>query len=120
MNIRKTVLAFSIALAAVPAAFADNFVGGEAGWATHPVNSPLTREQVLREYKAFRDHPVYSDGTVMIQGEAGYVSANQGVSVDRAPNGPHTHALGNAAAPAANAAPLSQAEREAIRQQYIY
>ena len=119
MNIRKTVLAFSVAVAAVPAAFADNFIGGEAGWATHPVNTPLTREQVQREYEAFRAHPVLADGTVMIQGELGYVSGNQGVSVDRTPSGPHTHALGNSGSPAATPAPLGETERRAIREQYI-
>lgn len=119
MNIRKTILAVSIAAAAAPAAFADNFIGGEAGWATHPVSTPLTREQVQREYEAFRAHPVFSDGTVMIQGELGYVSGNQGASVDRTPSGPHTHMLGNVGAPAAKVAPLSEAERRAYREQYI-
>lgn len=119
MNIRKTILAFSLAAAAVPAAFADNFVGGEAGWATHAVNGPLTREQVQQEYEAFRAHPVFFDGTVMIQGEAGYVSRNQGVAVDRTPSGPHIHVLGNAAAPSAQMTPLTDAERRAYRDQYI-
>lgn len=122
MNIRKVILAFSVAAAAAPAAFADNFVGGEPGWDTShaaAVNSTRTREEVQREYEAFRAHPVFSDGTVMIQGELGYVSANQGISADRTPSGPHTHALGNAAAPAAKSAPLTEAERRAIQEQYI-
>lgn len=119
MNIRKTFLAVSIAAAAAPAAFAGNFVGGEAGWATHPVSPSLTREQVRSEYEAFRAHPVLFDGTVMIQGELGYVSGNQGVSVDRTPSGPHTHRMGNVGAPAAKFAPLSEAERRAYREQYI-
>lgn len=118
MNIRKSILAISLAAAALPAAFADNFVGGEAGWETHPANTALTREQVQREYQAFRAHPVYADGTAMIQGEAGYVQAVQGTSVDRTPAGPHTHSLGNTGAPAA-AVPLTDAEERAYRQQYI-
>lgn len=119
MNIRKTFLALSVAAITAPAAFADNFVGGEIGWDTHPLNSNVTREQVQREYEAFRAHPVYSDGTVMIQGEAGYVSAVQGAAFDRVPSGPHTHVMANAAAPATQSAPLSEAERRAYREQYI-
>lgn len=122
MNLRKTILALSVAAAAAPAAFADNFVGGEAGWDTShaaAVTSTRTREQVQREYEAFRAHPVLSDGTVVIQGEVGYVSANQAVGFDNTPSGPHTHALGNAAAPAAKAAPLTEAERRAYQDQYV-
>lgn len=119
MTLRKTILALSLVAAAAPAAFADNFVGGEAGWDTHAVSSPLPREQVQREYLAFRDRPVFADGTVMIQGEAGYVPAIQGASVDRTPSEPHTHALGNTGAPAVVVAPLTQAEQGAYRQQYI-
>lgn len=119
MNIRKTILVFLAAAAAIPAAFADDFVGGEAGWTTQPVKTPLTREQVQREYEAFRWNPVFFDGTVMLPGEAGYVSANQGVSVGRTPSGTHTDALGNMGAPAAKAVPLTDAERRALREQYI-
>jgi hypothetical protein len=119
MNARKTLIAIAAIAASLPAAYAGNFVGGEAGYDTHPVNSSRSRAQVQQEYQAFRDHPVYSDGTVMLQGEAGYVSANQGVSADRQPSGPHTHVLGNTGAPAATAAPMGDAERRAYRQQYI-
>ena len=120
MTIRKTFLALAIAAAAAPAAFADNFVGGELGYDTHPVKSTVTREQLQAEYQAFRAHPVLADGTVVIQGDAGYVSANQGAFVDNIPAGPHSHVLGNAAgAPVVKGAPLSEAERRAIREQYI-
>lgn len=84
-----------------------------------PGEHAAPREQVQREYEAFRAHPVLADGTVMIEGELGYVSGNQGVSVDRTPSGPHTHALGNSGSPAATPAPLSETERRAIREQYI-
>lgn len=119
MKTRKSFLALPLALIAIPAAFAANFVGGELGYETHPVNSPLTREQVQREYQAFREHPVFFDGTVMLQGEAGYVSANQGAFADRVPNGPHSHVLGNAPTSPVTRFPLSEAERRAYREQYI-
>lgn len=120
MNIRKTLLALTVAAAAAPAAFANNFIGGELGYDSHPVNGTTTREQLQREYQAFRAHPVLADGTVFIQGEAGYVSANQGQSADQSPAGPHTHVLGNSAASArAPVAQVSEAERRAIREQYI-
>jgi hypothetical protein len=120
MNFRTTILGLALAAAAAPAAFANNFVGGELGYDTHPVNSTTTRAQLQREYQAFRAHPVLSDGTVFLQGETGYVSPNQGVFVDRDPAGPHTHVLGNAAGPRASApAALSEAEQRAYRQQYI-
>lgn len=119
MNIRKTILVLSVAAAAAPAAFANNFVGGELGYGTHPVTSPLTRAQVQREYQAFRAHPVLSDGTVLLQGEAGYVSANQGAFADRVPTTPHTHVLGSSSNPEARPAPLSTTEQRAIREQYI-
>lgn len=121
MNIRKTLAILAVASATAPAAFAGNFVGGELGYDTHPVNSPITRAQVQKEFEAFRAHPVYADGTVMVQGELGYVSANQGAFVDREPAGQHTHAMGNNASQVTRAAPapLTEAERRAYREQYI-
>lgn len=120
MNVRKTLVALSIAAVAAPAAFANNFVGGELGYESHPVNGPTTRAQVQKEFEAFRAHPVLSDGTVFIQGELGYVSANQGVSVDRDPVGPHTHVLGSNAAPVTQFAPvpMTEAQRRSYREQY--
>lgn len=119
MNPRKTFFALAAVAAAIPAAYAGNFLGGEIGYDTHPANGTHSRAQLRQDYQVFRDHPVYFDGTVMLQGEAGYVSANQGESADRHPNGPHTHVLGNTTAPAATAAPASEAERRAYREQYI-
>lgn len=119
MNLRKTFIAIAAIAAALPAAYAGNFIGGEAGYDTHPANSSRSRAQAQQEYQAFRDHPVYADGTVMIQGEAGFVSANQGESADRQPGGPHTHVLGNTSAPGAAVAPMGEAERQTYRQQYI-
>lgn len=123
MSFRKTTLALVVAAAAAPAAFASSgatWIGGEAGFAEHALTSQRTRAEVQQEYLAFRDHPVYADGTVFIQGELGYVPANQGVFADRQPSEPHTHALGNSGSPnVMQAAPLSDAERRDIRQQYI-
>lgn len=122
MPFRKTALAFLIAAAAAPAAFADSgstWIGGEAGFAEHAVNGQRTRAQVEQEYLSFRDHPVYPDGTVFVQGEAGYVSANQGSGADRQPSHPHTHALGNAGIAGDKVLPLTEAERRAIREQYV-
>jgi hypothetical protein len=120
MNIRNKLLTLTVALAAVPAAFAGNFVGGELGYETHPVNSASSREQVRREYLEFRTHPVLADGTVVLQGEAGYVPPVQGAFADREPAGPHTHVLGNAAAITPKVAPaLTEAEQRAYREQYV-
>lgn len=121
MNVRKSLIALSIAAVSAPAAFANNFVGGELGYDSHPVTSSITRAQVQKDFEAFRAHPVLADGTVMVQGELGYVSANQGVFVDREPAGPHTHVMGSNASPATRVAPspLTEAERRAYRDQYI-
>ena len=120
MNVRATLIALSIAAATAPAAFAGNFVDGELGYGSHPVNGPLTRAEVQKDYEAFRSHPVFADGTVFIQGELGYVSANQGAFVDGDTAGQHTHVLGNVAAPTTQAtAPMTEAQRGAYRDQYI-
>ena len=123
MSIRQTALAFVLAAATVPAAFANSgatWVGGEIGFADHPVTSQRTREQVQQEYQAFRNHPVAADGAVYVGGELGWVTANQGIGFDHIPAGPHTHVLGNTGTPAGlGAAPLTEAERRAYREQYI-
>lgn len=119
MNIRKIFLALSVAAIAAPAAFADNFVGGEQGYETHPSAGKITRSQVQQEYFAFKTHPVLSDGTVMLQGELGYVSPVQGAFADRVPSEPHTHVLGNTTADPAKNMPLSDAEQRAAREQYL-
>jgi hypothetical protein len=58
---------------------------------------------------------------VVIQGEAGYVSPAEGAFVDKIPARPHSHVMGNNAAPVASAAaaPRTEAERRAYREQYI-
>jgi hypothetical protein len=104
MSARKSILAIAFAVTALPAAFAGNFVGGEMGYESHPANSSLIRQEVIAEYLAFRQHPVQADGTVMLQGELGQVSALEGAFADCSPAAPHTHAMGNAGAAIASSA----------------
>ena len=120
MNFRKTLLILSVAAAAAPAAFANDFVGGEVGYATHPSEAAaVSRSQVRDEYLAFRQHPVLADGTVALTGEAGYVSPNQGSFADSQPAAPHTHVVANASTAQRVAAPMTPAERHAYEEQYI-
>jgi hypothetical protein len=119
MNLRTTLLALCVAAAATPAVYADNFVGGELGYESHPATSRLTREQVRLDYLDFRAHPVLADGTVMLQGELGYVPAIQGAFADRVPAAPHSHVLGGNTGPSTAKAAPTDAERRAYRDQYI-
>jgi hypothetical protein len=76
MSFRNTVLALALSGAAIPAAFADtgsSWVGGEVGFETHAVQSTRSRTEVQREYLAFRNNPVTSDGGRIVGGEAGYL-----------------------------------------------
>jgi len=120
MSIRSLVIV--LAAVAAPAAFASSgatWVGGEIGFTDHAITGQRTRAQVQQEFEAFRNHPVSSDGAVFIQGELGYVSANQGAGFDRVPAHPHTHWMGNVGAPTSlSVPPLSEAERRAYREQY--
>lgn len=73
---RNLALAAALACLAAPAAFAQStavFVGGEIGWIDRPVQSSLTREQVVREFLRFRANPVDASGGRYVGGEAGYV-----------------------------------------------
>lgn len=121
MSIRKTLLALAAAGAAVPAAFAGNFVGGEIGYDSHPANSVMSRQEVRQDAKAFLAHPVLADGTVFVGGELGYVPADEGAYADRQPATPHTHVLGNTGDTLAKSspAPMTEAERRAYKEQYI-
>lgn len=76
MSSRISTLAFVLAAAAAPAAFAGTgavWVGGEAGFREYPVQSQLTRDQVRQELQAFRANPVGADGGRFVGGEQGYV-----------------------------------------------
>lgn len=94
MKLHKSLLALAAAAAVAPSVFAGTFVGGEIGYVDQPVRGALTRAEVRAEYERFRQHPVLSDGTVVLQGEAGYVPATQGASADRHADGSNTHSMG--------------------------
>lgn len=103
MNVRKAFLALSIAAAALPAAYA----------ATGATN------------------PVLHDGTVLLRGEAGYVSARDGFVNNAEVQRQLTHTMGinareaRAVAPGIDprqsraAAPMSEAQLRDYRLQYI-
>ena len=121
MKLNKSLLAIVATAAIVPSVFANTFIGGEVGYVDQPVRSTATREEVRAEYQRFRQHPVFFDGTVFVQGDLGYVAGNQGQSADRHVGGTNTHVMGSNAAPATKVAPttLTEAERRAYREQYI-
>ncbi len=76
MSVRTNLIAFALAAAAVPGAFAQTtsvWVGGERGWIDLPVQSTLTREQVNKELLAFQADPVMPDGGRYVGGELGYM-----------------------------------------------
>jgi hypothetical protein len=76
MSFRKIVVSFTVAVALVPAAFANGastWIGGEAGFQDHPVQSAKSRSEVRGEFLAWRANPVTSDGGLAVGGEAGYV-----------------------------------------------
>ena len=105
MKTRQTFAAIALAIAAVagaaPAAFSGTFVGGEAGYLPDEPVTALSRAQVQTEYAAFRVHPMMMDGTVVVNGEAGNVPANQGALAYDAASGPHAQmmrAMGHGAA----------------------
>ena len=75
MSFRKTVFVLALAGAAIPAAFANSgstWVGGEAGFQNHPVQSTKSRADVRKELEAFNKNPVTADGGRIVGGEAGY------------------------------------------------
>lgn len=126
MSFHRTALALVLAAAAAPAAFASSgatWVGGEAGFAEHAVTGQRTRAQVQQEFLEFRKNPVTHDGYDFIGGEIGYAPHRHKYVWS---NGSKVHAdgytatMGNTGAAAAvQAAPLSEAEQRAYRQQYI-
>lgn len=74
MSVRHTALVIAFAAMGISAAQAQStFVGGEIGFVDQPVQSTLTRAQVLRELEAFQRNPVAPDGGRYVGGEVGYV-----------------------------------------------
>ena len=49
------------------------FVGGEAGYAPHPMPSTMARQQVLDELVRWQRDPVTTDGWMEVHGDAGWV-----------------------------------------------
>lgn len=75
MLFRKTVVTVAFVAALVPAAFANSgatWIGGEAGFQDHSVQSTKSRAEVRNEYLAWRANPVTTDGGLAVGGEAGY------------------------------------------------
>lgn len=121
MSIRKTAVAFTLAALASPLVFATSgasWVGGEAGFATHPVQSNRTSAQVQEELRAFRGNPVTADGGRSVGGEIGYVP-HQHVYTVQGGKRVHGDSFGVEETRLMGAAPLSDAERRAVREQYI-
>lgn len=116
MSVPKKVFFVALAALVAPAVFAQGgsvFVGGEAGWVDQPVRSTLTREQVRKEFVAFRISPEAPDGGRYVGGEEGYV------------NPQHTYAYRNGEwvctdkiAHTPKPAPVTTAERQLFAQQY--
>lgn len=76
MLFRKSAVAFAFAAVLVPTAFANSgstWVGGEAGFQDHPVQSSRSRAEVRNEFLAWRANPVTADGGTVVGGEAGYL-----------------------------------------------
>lgn len=116
-NISKIIATAALAAAAIPAAFAGSgstWVGGEAGFATHPVQTGLTRAQVRAELAQF-----VRDGGSLASGERDYKQPHQHAYANR--DGRRVHddsaaTMGNSSAslyaPAAPVAARSWTERQ--------
>lgn len=73
---RRCLFLLAAAILGAPAAFAQSdvdWIGGEIGWTSRPVQAKLARAQVLAELEQFRANPVYADGTIFVGGEVGYL-----------------------------------------------
>jgi len=75
-------LAALISAIAIPAlaTTGTTFVGGEAGFKSHPMPTVKTRAQVQQELAAWRANPVAADGWRDVGGEAGAVYVGTGAS----------------------------------------
>ena len=72
MLIRKTVLALTLAGAAVPAAFANG--GHERPFESSAASSTKSRSDVQKELEAFRKNPVGAGGTILSDRDARFVT----------------------------------------------
>lgn len=76
MLFRKNAVVLALAGTLSPVAFADSgstWVGGEAGFQEHTVQSTKSRAEVRNEFLASRANPVTPDGGLAVGGEAGYI-----------------------------------------------
>ena len=72
MLIRKTVLALTLAGAAVPAAFANG--GHERPFESSAVSSTKSRSDVQKELDVFRKSPVGAGGTILSDRDARFIT----------------------------------------------
>jgi len=80
MTIKKTIIAISFGVLAVPFASADSgmrWIGGEPGYHFHAMPSTKSRAEVLQELRAFRANPVGADGWRYVGGEASWEPPTQ-------------------------------------------
>ena len=83
MSIRKTIVAFALVAAAIPAAFANShtgWAGNERGVSLIEANtntspSTKTRAEVMQELQDFRNNPVFADGSKFVNNERGFIFA---------------------------------------------
>lgn len=119
MTFRKTLAVLALAGATVPAAFAagaSTWVGGEAGFRDHPVQSSRTRDQVRQEFLAFRSNPVTADGGTQVGGEAGYVPPQHSYALQ---DGKLVHTDKLAHDTPRPSLKMSAAERRLFQEQYV-
>jgi hypothetical protein len=119
MLFRKTVFTLALAGASISAAFASSgstWVGGEAGFEIHPVQSTKSRADVQREFEAFRKNPVTAEGGTAVGGEAGYIPP-QHTYAFRGGKLVHTDSLAHNTPKPSLA--MTDAERRVFQEQYV-
>lgn len=97
------------------AATGFNQVGGERGAAAHQPAAGLSRDQVTREFLAFRANPVGADGGVFVGGEIGWEPHRHVYTRD----GKHADAFPPVASNQAETAARGAGEQRAIQEQYV-
>lgn len=122
MSIRKVASVAALAAMLSPSVFANTgttWVGGEAGFESHPTQSSRTRTQVLSDLEAFRRNPTTADGGRAVGGEAGFVP-HQHQYATRDGQRVHNDQFPPTSSRAADASPaISDSERRAMREQYL-
>lgn len=119
MSFRKTVFVLALVSASIPAAFANGgstWVGGEAGFDSHPVQSNKSRAVVQKEFETFRANRLTSDGGTLVGGEAGYIRAQHSYAFQEGKL-VHTDTIAHNTPKPSLA--MTNAERQLFREQYI-